>query len=111
MTTLRSLSAASITFIAGAAFLTGCSGAPEAAPATVTVTATATVTAEPESAPTAEAVTDTETEEASAAGSEAVPVGKPADHAGVRLTVTKATASDTVTRNVTNSRQGSGYDE
>jgi hypothetical protein len=111
MVSLRPLSAASVALLGGAVLLSGCSGTPEASPATVTVTATATVTAEPETDPSAETVTETETEAESAADPAAVKVGKPAEHAGVRLTVTKAKASDTVTRNVTNSRQGSGYDK
>lgn len=111
MATLRPLSAASITLVAGVLILTGCSGTPEASPATVTVTATATVTAEPETESSADTVAEADTEAGAAADPTAVTVGKPAEHAGVRMTVTKAKASDTVTRNVTNSRQGSGFDK
>lgn len=110
MTSLRPFSAASIALLAGALLLSGCSGTPESSPATVTVTATATVTAEPETESSADTVTDTDTEE-SEASSVAVAVGESGDHGGVRLTVMSAKASDTVTRNVTNSRQGSGYEK
>lgn len=107
MVSLRPLSAASVSLLAGVLLLSGCSGTPQASPATVTVTAT--VTAEPDAEQTADTVaeTDAESEAASAAGA----VGKPLDHAGVRLTVKKAQASDTVTRNVTNYIQGSGNDK
>lgn len=89
--------------------LSGCSGTPEASPATVTVTAT--VTAEPETEPSADTVAETETETGAETDATAGKVGEPVEHAGVRLTVEKAEASATVTRNVTNSRQGSGYDK
>jgi len=75
----------------------------------VTVTATATVTAEPETS--ADTVAETDSETGASEDPTAVTVGKPAEHAGVRLTVKKATASDTVTLNVTNSRQGSGFEK
>lgn len=111
MASLRPHSAAAFTLLAGAVLLSGCAGTPGASPATVTVTATATVTAEPETEPSAETVAEAESEDGSATGPVAAKVGKPAEHAGVRLTVKKAKASDTVPRNVTNSRQGSGYEK
>ncbi|NUL45787.1 DUF4352 domain-containing protein [Cellulosimicrobium funkei] len=71
------------------------------------MTATATVTAEPDAESSTDAIAETEEQ----ADITSAVVGDPVDHAGVRLTVTSAKASDTVTRNVTNSRQGSGYEE
>lgn len=111
MASLRPLSAAAIALLGGAALLSGCAGTPEASPATVTVTATATVTAEPETESSADAVAETETEAGAGTDSTAGLIGEPVEHAGVRLTVKTAEASDTVTMNVTDYRQGSGYDK
>ena len=109
MASLHPLRAAAVALLGGTLLVSGCAGSPGASSPTVTVTATATVTAEPETEASAGTIAETEAEPES--DMTAAVVGEPAEHAGVRLTVSSAKSSDTVTRNVTNSRQGSGYEE
>lgn len=106
MTALLRNRIAPVIALGGVFLLSACSGAPEASTATVTVTATATATAEPEGETSAEPAAESTADAEAQAGE----VGEAVDHAGARLTVNSAEDSDTLSRNDSNYRQGSGYE-